>query len=101
MQVCIDFVEGWFLRINTRDIIRPCVSIKQVDNQFLKHDSHIDCSLHIVDEYELEEALLRGSGVIGRVDLSYAPTVLEALLAATFISPRDKQRLRSLFEPYI
>ena len=99
MQVCIDFAEGWFLRINTRDVIRPCVLIPQSLNRFLDRDSHIDCSLHIVDECEIEEVLLR-DGVFGRVNLCHAADTLAALLGSIHINDRDKAQLRILFAPY-
>ena len=100
MQVCIDYGEGWFLRINTRDVIRPCVAISRSLNGFLDHDSHIDCSLHIIDEYEIEQAL-RTDGIYGTVNLCHAAEVLEALLRSIHINDRDKRQLKILFEPHI
>lgn len=100
MQVCIDYEEGWFLRINTRDVIRPCVPIPKNLNEFLDHDSHIDCSIHIIDEFEIDEALRR-DGVFGRVNLCHARDVLTALVGSIHISERDKERLRVLFAPHI
>ena len=99
MQICIDFPEGWFLRINTRDVIRPCVAISKAHNSFLDHDSHIDCSINMVDEYEINEALRR-DGIIGAIDRSYAPLLLDKMTKAVFISQRDKERLAVLFAPY-
>lgn len=100
MQICIDFDEGWFLRINTRGVIRPCVPIAKAANEFLDHDSHIDCSINMIDEFEVEDAMAR-EGVIGRVDLDCASEVLDALCKAPFISERDKDRLRVLFASHI
>lgn len=100
MQVCIDYAEGWFLRINTRDVIRPCVPISKSLNDFLDHDSHIDCSLHIVDEYEIED-VLRRDGIFGQVNLCYASDTLAALLRSIHINDRDKAQLRILFGPHV
>lgn len=99
MQVCLLEAEGWFLRINTRDVIRPCVAISQAKNTFLATDSFIDCSLCIIDEYEVNEALKR-DGIIGKVDASAAPEVLKCLLSATYIRDSDKHVLRGLFAPF-
>lgn len=99
MQVCLCEAEGWFLRINSKDIIRPCVAISKAENGFLDHDSFIDCSLCIIDEYEIQDALSK-DGVIGCVTTSVAPDVLACLLAATYIRDADKALLRDLFAPY-
>lgn len=100
MQVCVDFAEGWFLRINTRDVIKPCVPIPKQMNPFLDHDSHVDCSIHIVDEFEIDE-VLRSDGVFGRVNLLHAPDILDALTRSIHINGRDKARLQVLFQPYL
>jgi len=100
MQICIDYDEGWFLRINTRGVIRPCVPISKALNPFLDHDSHIDCSLYIVDEAEIEE-VVRLDGVYGTVNLCHAEDTLNALIRSIHISTRDKEQLRVLFAPHI
>lgn len=100
MQVCIDYESGWFLRINTKDIIRPCVKIFRDDNPFLKHDSHIECTLLEVDEYEIEDSL-RHSGIVGQVSRKIAKDILEKLLEVPYIKRSDKKHLLSVFEPYI
>jgi|GEM_PF-1590969 len=100
MQICIDYDEGWFLRINTRGVIRPCVPIPKSLNEFLDHDSHIDCSLHIIDEFEIDEAL-RQDGVFGTVNLCHAADTLDALVKSVHISERDKVQLKKLFDPHI
>lgn len=99
MQVCVDYAEGWFMRINTRDRIRPCVPLPLVKNPFLKHDSHVECSINMIDEFEVEDALRMG-GVIGRVSLEHAPEILAMMLQARFIPQRDKDRLALIFQPF-
>lgn len=100
MQVCIDYENGLFLRINSKDKIRPCVSILRTDNPFLEHDSHVECSLNEIDEFEIEESLLR-DGVIGTLDHGTAPQILEKILASPYTSPRDKEQVRTIFAPYV
>ena len=100
MQVCIDYNEGWFLRINTRDVIRPCVPISKKLNPFLQHDSHVDCSIHIIDEYEIDEAI-RNDGIYGTLNIAHAPDILVAMLKSVHINERDKAQLKMLFAPYI
>ncbi len=100
MQACLNYGTGWFLRVNTRDNIRPCVAISKAENDFLDHDSHVDCSINEIDEYEIQDALNRG-GVIGTISYRYAPEILDALLSARFINQRDKDELKSIFEPYL
>lgn len=80
-------------------MIRPCVPISKALNLFLRHDSHVDCSINMVDEYEIDEAMRR-DGVIGSIDISYAPLVLDKMTKAVFINQRDKDRLAILFAPY-
>lgn len=100
MQACLNYETGWFLRINTRDNIRPCVAIAKADNDFLDHDSHVDCSINEIDEYEIEDALIR-EGVIGTLSYAYAPAILEVLQAARFINQKDKAELKGIFDPYL
>lgn len=100
MQVCLDYSEGLFLRINSKDHIRPCVAIPKEKNPFLDHDSHIDCSLQMIDEYEIDCAIQKG-GIYGQVNLCHAPELLEELLKTTFISKKDKDYLKGIFRPYL
>lgn len=99
MQICLHYDEGWFLRINTKDVIRPCVAISRAEHAFLDHDSHIDCGLCMIDEYEIDEAMKK-SGIIGTITTKVAPEVLRCLLAARYISKKDKETLAELFGPH-
>ncbi len=96
MQVCVSYEHGLFLRINTRDVIRPCVAISAADNPFLDHDSHIDCSISEIDEFEIEESLGR-DGIIGYVDVKCADEVLSKLVTRPYINEADKEILRKSF----
>ena len=96
MKVCLWYEEGWFLRINTSDAFRPCVAIEKSYNPFLKHDSHVECALLIVDEYEIEQTLLE-RGVVGRLSLRHKDDILERLLGATYINEKNKAELKRIF----
>ena len=90
MAVCVEPDAGLFLRINTRDLVRPCVPILRRDHPFLDHDSHVECDLAEYDDYAIEEGRDRG-GIVGRLALRCVPEIREALMAAATISDRDKR----------
>ncbi|ARC37865.1 hypothetical protein A6J80_17265 [Paracoccus yeei] len=95
MYVCLSYEMGWFMRINTKDTPRPCVPISKGDNAFLHHDSHIECGILVLDEFEIDEAIRHG-GIVGTVHERYKPTILSAQMGALFISKRDKEALRRI-----
>ncbi|SET75794.1 hypothetical protein [Paracoccus homiensis] len=95
MYICLDFDRGWFLRINTKNYPRPSVAISKEQNPFLDHDSHAECGILEVDEYEVEDAVQRG-GVVGKLNLVHRTAILEAHLAMPIVRERDKAALREL-----
>ncbi len=100
MMVCLSYDEGWFLRINTTDFYRPCVAIKKADNEFLSHDSHVECALLIIDEDEINETLNK-SGIIGRLSFAHKDEILKKLLSATYINAQEKDDLKHIFDESI
>ena len=96
MVVCLDNAEGLFLRINTGDKFRPCVGIAKRDHPFLDHDSYVECSLNVLDEYVIEEALAQ-DGVIGRVNEQHKAAIWQHLKTSPYISDRDKETLSVIF----
>lgn len=95
-MVCLNYDEGWFLRINSEDKFQPCVAISKKENTFLKHDSHVECRLLIIDEFELEEELKR-KGVIGSVHPNAKDGILKKLLGLGYINKADKDELKRIF----
>lgn len=95
MFVCIDFTEGWFLRINSRNQWRPCVPLSRAAHHWLDHDSFVECTFLMVDEFEIEESV-RKYGIVGRVSLELRAEVLGHLLAAPYIRNDDKRRLAEI-----
>lgn len=96
MMVCLSWDHGWFLRINTSAKFRPCVPISQALNPWLGHDSHVECNLLILDEYEVEESLKKPGNPVGRVDQSHRSVILQHLLAAPYHRSSDKLRFQQL-----
>ncbi|MTH33040.1 hypothetical protein GL279_00310 [Paracoccus limosus] len=95
MYVCLSYEMGWFMRINTKDTPRPCVPIARDDNAFLHHDSHIECGILVLDEFEIDEAIRR-DGIVGTVHRRYRPIILSAQMNTLFISKRDKEALNQI-----
>lgn len=96
MLVCLSHDDGWFLRINSKSHFRPCEPILAKDHSaFLDHDSYVECTLLMFDEYEVEEAI-RSRGVVGQVLDQHKSSILGHLLAAPYIRNDDKDRLRAL-----
>ena len=96
MHVCLDYAQGWFMRTNTRNWHKPCVPISRQDNPFLDHDSHIQCVILELDEFEIDEAV-RTQGICGTVCEAARDPVLGHLLSDRTITERDKAELREIF----
>lgn len=86
---------GWFLRINTKSYPRPSVPILKDDNPFLDHDSHIECGILEVDEFEVDESITR-NGVIGRLNMKYRTAILSEHLSMPIVRERDRRVLREI-----
>lgn len=95
MYVCLSNEDGWFLRINSRDSFKPCVSALKADHKWLDHDSYVECSLLMLDEFEVEDALRR-DGVVGILSHDLKGAILEHLNSAKYIRDDDKERLNGL-----
>ena len=96
MMVCLSYDDGFFLRINTSDKFRPCVAISNAENTWLDHDSYIECALLEIDEFELDESVMR-NGIIGTVAFSCLDQVKDKLLSAKYLRPDDKRTLEAIF----
>ena len=96
MVVCLDSANGIFLRINSEDKFRPCVGIAKRDHPFLKWDSYVECSLNVIDEYVIEEAL-EESGIVGHVHEQHKAAIWQHLRRSPYISDRDKEALSEIF----
>ncbi|MBW7921249.1 MAG: hypothetical protein H3C51_04030 [Rubellimicrobium sp.] len=95
MFVCLSFDDGWYLRINTKPVPKPSVPVTKARNPFLDHDSHVECALLEVDDYEIAEAIRRG-GVVGRLSLWHRQAIAEGIRRAPYIRQRDKDRIAAL-----
>jgi hypothetical protein len=90
MVVCVNAKDGWFLRINSRNTIRPCIAIpKEPFHRFLKHDSHIEGNIIELDEYIVDEALRRG-GIIGSIHRSLVPSLISMMGARVTLTAGER-----------
>lgn len=96
-MVCLSFDEGYFLRINSEDKFRPCVAItRAVNPSIVEHDSFVECALLMIDEYEVETALVN-AGILGTLDLRYKNEILDKLLSSRTTRQSDKDLLSQIF----
>jgi len=99
MVVSIHPEEGWFYRINTKNVWRPAVPIKcGPEHPFLDHDSHIECGDPLMlDDYLVEQAIKK-LGVIGTVSKALCEPMIEALNEARYLSEDDKTAIRTILQ---
>lgn len=96
MVVCMSPEDGWFFRINSRPHFKPCVPLlREPDHQWLDHDSHLQCSILMLDDYVVDAAIER-NGVVGSVSLELREEIIRGIMAGRDTPPRDKQRLCDL-----
>jgi hypothetical protein len=97
MIVCINYHEGYFFRINTKSIWKPCVLISASSHDFLSHDSHIECTPLQFDEFLLEESVKR-YGVIGKIDELLSVDLLTKVRSNFQISPSLRDHIARFLE---
>ena len=52
MVACVNNKDGWFLRFNSKDTIKPCIRAQRDPyHPFLKYDSYLDCHILELDDY--------------------------------------------------
>jgi len=96
MVVCVNALDGWYFRINSRAILRPCVKLdKNPHHMFLDHDSYLHCDILELDDYVIEHSL-RHKGIIGAVHTSLKPEILSKTLSSAVISSEDKHIIRDM-----
>lgn len=101
MIACSCASLGLFYVINSRDKIRPCISIiKSPLHEFLHHDSYLQCGDPVeVDDYVIGQSL-EFRGVIGRLDASVIPDIKKFLANALYLSERDKIEIIAFLDRY-
>lgn len=100
MMVCVSPDDGFFLPINTRDKFRPCFALlKQPNHTWLDHDSHIECDFLEYDECEIEESI-RCNDVIGFVDFSHIPDIINGLKQSRVVRIADRLRISEILTEF-
>lgn len=99
MVVCVEPYLGFFFRINSHDNWQPCVSLpREPHHRFLKHDSHIECTILDLDDHLIGQAIRR-NGILGRVHPSLCPPLLD-VLGQTLGSRNDLRAIRQVLESH-
>lgn len=93
MMVCISAADGWFLRINSSGKFRPAVPIDVGRNPWLHHDSHVECNLLMLDEFEIEDSLRNDRNPCGQLHRDHFPAIVKAIFGLQFIRLADKQAI--------
>lgn len=65
MHVIVSVGQGWFFRINTKAHWPGSFPIAKSENQFLKHDSHIECGGLVDVDISAIEISMNERGLIG------------------------------------
>lgn len=96
MMVCLSFDDGWFLRINSSGKFRPAVPIDKTRNPWLDHDSHIECTLLELDEYEIQDSLKDPRNPCGKLHRDHYKAIVREIMGLRFVRLADKQRVAAL-----
>jgi hypothetical protein len=96
MVVCVNQNDGWFFRINTRNIWRPCVPLlREPNHKFLDHNSFLHCAILELDDYIIDEAI-RVKGIIGSVHRNLIPDIERKIIQSADIRSEDRSLIVSL-----
>ncbi len=97
MVVCVEPYLGFYFRINTHDNWQPCVFMpREPHHPFLRHDSHIECTILDLDDHLIGEAIKR-NGILGRLHRSLCEPLLLTLGQAQG-SRQDLRAIRQVLE---
>jgi hypothetical protein len=98
MVACVNPLDGWFFRINSRDKLRPCVPVVRIPHHtFLHHDSFLHCDILELDDYIIDESVRR-RGVIGRIHSTLVDEIIVKLRLAIHISRTDQDVVARLLK---
>lgn len=91
MVVCVEPDAGYFFRINSEPKWQKPVLLELSENNFLDHDSYLECGAPLdLDEFIINESL-RARGIIGRVSDKVIGPIIAALEASYTVSPEDRE----------
>jgi len=91
MVVCIDPERGLFFRINTEPKWQTPVSLRKSENDWLKHDSYLECG----EPLELDDYIVSQSSPIGAVCHSAIAEIVAAVERSVTLSPADIRTIKA------
>jgi hypothetical protein len=91
MVVCIDPENGLFFRINTEPKWQTPVLLLKRDNNWLKHDSYLECG----EPLELDDYIIEQSDPIGAVCHTAIREIVAAVEKSMTLSPADVRNIKT------
>lgn len=96
MMVCLSSEDGWFLRVNSSGRFRPAVPIDKGRNPWLDHDSHVECNLLLLDDFEVQDSLQNPRNPVGQLHHDHFAAIVKEIMGLRFVTLADKQRIAAL-----
>lgn len=101
MVVCVEPELGYFFRINTEPKWQNPVLIKRNDNDWLEHDSYLECGQPLVLDDYIVDLSLKGRGVIGRLNFSLVNVILTAMSKDDRVTEEDFDSIKKVLRRLI
>ncbi len=102
LNICICPGTGRFLRINSRELWQPCVSIRRSDNPFLDHDSFVELRhLLFFPRRVVQDAVTSRRGILGCISARSATAIVVAATAAVTLTFEHKQLIKERLETIV
>ncbi len=91
MVVCIDPEKGLFFRINTDPKWQTPVRLLRSDNEWLAHDSYLECG----EPLEIDDYIVQKSGApIGAICHKAIPAIIAAVEKSATLTPLDVDAIK-------
>jgi hypothetical protein len=90
--LCVSPANGWFLRINTKEIFRPCFALRAREDPCIEHDCFIELRGRIeFDRYDIDESLKYPANHKGRLTDRTLRRLVEHLPQAPTLTPEEME----------
>jgi hypothetical protein len=97
-HICICTTRQFFLRINSKEVYKPCHLLRQANNSFLEKDSYVELT-QLVRHYAYE---IPKAEILGRLSAAEAKLLVTAVEAAETLNEEHKRliatQLATLFD---